>query len=168
MRLPLIVSVFFFIVGCGDPTRPKDLPRLYQTTIKITQDGKELAGATVVLVHEDPAFKWNSAGTTNEQGIVELYTLGKFKGVPEGKYCVTVSKAISIHPKTHQPVEPPKASDPSSTSIVGGVTSSINEMPIPFNIVAREFASQATTSLKMEVRRKRNNETFDVGKAMIP
>jgi len=168
MRILLIISTLVFGIGCGDPSRPKDLPRLYPATIQIVQEGKELAGAVVVLVHEDSEFKWNSAGTTDEKGMVDLHTLGKFRGVPAGAYHVVVSKMISISPKTRQPVEPPKSSDPSSQNLIGMVTSSPGEMPIPFNIVDKLYATQATTPLKLEVSRKKTNQTFDVGKATVP
>lgn len=163
--LLMIFVILGLSSGCGDPSRPKDLPKCYPVVLTIAQEGVVLPGAMVALVSEDPNFKWNTAGTTDDKGVVEFWTLGKFKGAPAGKYAVTVSKSISISPQTGLPVE--KASD-SAGSATGMTSISPGTMPIPFNLVDRSYTNHSSTPLKIEVLKKKTTAAFDVGAALTP
>jgi hypothetical protein len=85
------VSCILFFSGCGDSTRPTDLPKLYSCKITVTQDGKPLEGATVTLLAKTPSKYGVSSATTDVSGTAVLCTYG-FNGVPLGEYGVTITK----------------------------------------------------------------------------
>jgi hypothetical protein len=86
-----IVSCALFFSGCGDSTRPADLPKLYPCKITITQNGKPLENATVTLIAKTKSKYGVSSATTDVSGMASLWTYG-FNGVPSGEYGVTVTK----------------------------------------------------------------------------
>jgi hypothetical protein len=85
------VFLLFFLTGCQEKTLP-GMPQLYPASITITQDGKPLADAQVILINIDPKTNWSGGGNTDRNGVVRLRTLGQFNGIPEGTYKVGVSK----------------------------------------------------------------------------
>ncbi|MDR1924806.1 MAG: hypothetical protein LBQ66_10570, partial [Planctomycetaceae bacterium] len=84
-------------VGCSGQKLPPDLPKLYSCKITITQGGKPLANANVFLAPANGS-KWNASGSTNQQGTVELWTQGMYRGVAEGNFKVVVTKQEIINP----------------------------------------------------------------------
>ena len=80
------------LCGCGDSSRPKDLPSLFSCTVLVIQDGKPLEEARVEL-HTEGEQKYVPVAYTNESGIAVMQTHG-FPGAPIGKYKITVSKNI--------------------------------------------------------------------------
>ena len=91
MRFLCLLS-FGIVVGCG-PKLPVGMPKLYPVTITVMQDGTPLEGATVVL--SGGSGVWSATGLTDAQGKTNLHTQGQYAGVPEGKFKVAVTKAIS-------------------------------------------------------------------------
>lgn len=90
----MLVFTVIFIVGCGQKL-PKGMPKLYTTKVVVTyDDGTVIPGATVLLTPVDKSTTedWSSGGTTGEDGSIELYTRGQYKGVPAGSYKATVRK----------------------------------------------------------------------------
>ena len=83
---------FGFVWGCG-PKLPDGMPKLYPVTLKVTQEGTPLEGATVVLA--GGADVWTATGITDAQGLTILHTEGRYPGVPEGTFKVSVTKTIS-------------------------------------------------------------------------
>ncbi|MDO5552368.1 MAG: carboxypeptidase-like regulatory domain-containing protein [Planctomycetia bacterium] len=81
--------------GCGGPDRPADMPKLHKISIKLTQNGQPVDGAQVSLQPQSPS-KWSSGGLSDTSGICRPRTQGKFDGVPQGSYDVTVSKIDSV------------------------------------------------------------------------
>ena len=120
-------------VGCGQPAPPPDLPQLFSCTLRLLQDGEPLANAVVTLFPEDNVT-WSVGGFSNENGLAELRTQGKFPGVPEGSYRVCVSKQLF----TQEPLPP---DDPGAR---------VQESP-PVETVAKRFRLPETTSITIEV-----------------
>ena len=100
----LYVCVFLLFSGCGGERLPPDLPKLYPATITVMQDGKPLADAEVVVINVDPSAKWSAGGTTDQNGVLHLRTMGRYKGIPLGRYKVAVQK-IEI-PDIVLPIDP--------------------------------------------------------------
>ena len=93
-RLSFVLSLIILLClsGCGGASRPADLPKLYPASITVTQEGKPLAGAMVMLYSTADNFKWSVAGITNSSDTAELKTHGQFPGALLGEYKVTVNK----------------------------------------------------------------------------
>ena len=89
LLLPVLPLLF---CGCGDSSRPKDLPSLYPCTILVIQDDKPLEEARVEL-HAEGEQKYVPVAYTDASGIAVIQTHG-FSGAPVGKYKITVSKNI--------------------------------------------------------------------------
>ena len=85
--------VFAALNGCGKKDLPDGMPSLVKFTLTITQDGKPLEGASVMLQGGDHAFA--ATGLTNSSGVVaDIKTAGEYDGVPEGNYQVRVQKIV--------------------------------------------------------------------------
>ena len=82
------------LVGCGGEKKPDGFPPIYPVTVRVTQEGKPLEGASVALTAPDGSVPWVVGGTTDASGNVKLRTHGKYEGAPAGKYNVQVSKVI--------------------------------------------------------------------------
>ena len=80
------------LCGCGDSTRPKDLPSLFACTVSVIQDGKPLEEARVEF-HTEGEQKYLPVAYTDASGLAVMQTHG-FPGAPIGKYKITVSKNI--------------------------------------------------------------------------
>jgi hypothetical protein len=146
--LPFLICVTF-IVGCGGPQKPLGMPQLYQVNVTVIQDGKPLPDATVSLIAENPNNQWSTGGTTDVSGKLTLMTYGQFRGVPEGKYKVCISKQQIVGEMDY--------SDPASPK-------GMQEL---FELVDLTFQSESKTTLEMEVKPNgKNNFTFDVGKSV--
>jgi 5-hydroxyisourate hydrolase-like protein (transthyretin family) len=87
------VLTFFTLIssGCNQKTLP-GMPERYSASIIVTQDGKPLADAQVILINIDSSSNWSGGGNTDSKGVVRLRTLGQFDGIPEGTYKVGVEK----------------------------------------------------------------------------
>lgn len=144
------------LFGCGPsgPARPPGMPKLVPLKLTVTQEGTPLEGAFVTLYPTDGA-PWSSAGDTNAQGVVPLYTRGQFEGTAPGKYKVTVAKTETT------PLEfsgdPEK--DPEGYRKAEAQRKS-------FNLVDPVFSKESTTTLELTVETGKLAETLDVGKAV--
>ena len=109
MRVGTVLLVFslfaFVVVGCSESRpKPPGFPELFRGTITITQEGRPLADASVVLHPEGETADWGTTGNTNSSGVVTLYTGSYWHGVPAGTYRVTVAK---VEIEQSQLVQPP-------------------------------------------------------------
>lgn len=149
--------------GCSDP-RPEGLPELHPATITVMQDGAPLSGAAVTLVPQDPALtRWPAGGTTNDSGVVDLYTHSTFPGAPAGTFKVTVSKTTTEgDPKPTHPG--PNATHEQLSAYDRAMKTGTFET---FQVVAAEHRMPSTTQLSIEVTAGGPNEfTLDVGSAV--
>ena len=158
----LLTSVgvsLLFLAGCGQKL-PPGMPKLYQTTITIMQDGKPLAGAAVNVVNDDFATNpWTAGGITDANGVISLKTEGQYLGVPAGKYSVSVRKT-----EGPEGLELPK--NPSSDEEIreyDRIMKQIQENS--FHVVDDQFMDAKNSPLKLEVKGT-TKETFDVSPAV--
>jgi hypothetical protein len=90
-RYLLVFSLLLFS-GCGDSSRPKDLPALFPCTVLVTQGGAPLDGAYVELVSQESST-YSPSSTTDTSGNAVVSTYG-YPGAPQGKYKIIVRKSI--------------------------------------------------------------------------
>jgi hypothetical protein len=92
----VIVAMLVATIGCG-PDLPEGMPKLHDTTVTIMMDGKPLTVATVTLTPVDEAnMQWSAGGTTDEQGVVVIHTLGEYEGAAAMKYKVSVNRMSNV------------------------------------------------------------------------
>jgi predicted small lipoprotein YifL len=149
-----IVSLIIFITltGCGTKL-PDGIPKLYSVTVTVTQDGLPLENANVLLSGTD---KWISTGTTNAQGIVSLYTQGKYPGVPEGTFKVSVAK---IGEEGEKP--PPRPFDAESERIYKEYQKSGKKYK-QFNVIPEQYRKPETTPLQIEIKKGVKNVAVNI------
>ena len=107
--LSLLAIVTLGVFGCGGPKKPSDLPELYPCKIKVIQDGQPLEGASVQLNDPEKTSRFVVGGVTDDKGVAEVKTDGKFKGAPAGKYKVLISKVFVPEIPDEVPPEDPEA-----------------------------------------------------------
>ncbi len=141
-KIATITSVVFVVVsicGCGD-SRPDDLPELHPCRISVKIGGLPLDGASVSLIGEDG--RWPGNGRTGSDGVARITTRGRFEGIAQGEYKVTISKVL-----------PPPPSDKDER----------NEKE-PESLIDGKYSSYATTPLTCSVKPGPNKFEFTVEK----
>jgi hypothetical protein len=138
--ITITLLLVLFAAGCGQKM-PDGMPPLYPCKITVLRDGQPLS-ATEVKIYpvEKPAKDWSTAGITGQNGIIDMYTNGNYRGVPAGKYKVVVVK---------ETVE--------------------DEGKIYYyrvNTVDMQYSSAETTPLEIEVTKRGITQTFEVGAAV--
>jgi hypothetical protein len=134
----VILSAVFYFCGCA-PSLPKGMPPLYPCTITLTQEGVPLEGASVALIPEDTTLTFVFAGATTSAGNVEMYSHGKHRGVPAGKYKLIVTK----NDKEIQ-----------------------NEKIWEVSLVDIQYTTPDKSPLQVEIAKKKNKFDFELGKAV--
>ncbi|GHT32463.1 hypothetical protein FACS1894214_4330 [Planctomycetales bacterium] len=161
-RLSLFIvnySLFIlFLSGCGGAERPANLPKLYPTSITLTQEGKPLVNAMVMLYSADADFKWSVAGITNASGTAEIKTHGKFSGSPLGEYKVAVSK-------TENPNQG-ESFDDTEEGQKKRAAAKRQSVAVIYNLVEKQYMERDTTPLLIKIEKGKNRQTFDAGKAV--
>jgi hypothetical protein len=156
MRKIIYITLLIFVatvIGCGDKSRPSDLPPLYSCTVTVTQDGQPLEGASIRFDPIEPAdAKYQAAAVSGADGTAQMKTYG-FQGTPIGKYKVIVTKIVS---------ESTEYKLNEST----GKEEPVNSKR--YRLVEPQFTSAETTPHEIEITGKEKNvtKTFDVGKAV--
>jgi len=135
----LCCIILFAGCGGGGRAKPKDMPPLYQGTLTFVQDGVPLDEASIIL-HSDS--KWSVGGKTNEKGALKLTTNGYYDGAPEGTYKITVRKIVAV---------------------VNEATGTVTKKT---DVIENQFKRENTTPLEVEIGKKDNNQTIEVGKAV--
>ena len=160
-RILLLSALVFAVPGCGGGSpRPAEMPQLYPCTITITQERQPLDEASVTLISDEPDLeKWAAGGFTDQKGNCIPYVRSKFKGVPVGKFKVTVSKTET---------EPSKMGDVppeglSQQEVFQWWNKREREKLKSFRLVAEKYALPTTTDLEIEVLPKSNTFSLDVG-----
>lgn len=116
------------LVGCEK--KPDGLPKLTPVTVTIKQDGKPLSDANVSFFAQTEANKkWVAGGTTDAQGVIEVMTMGKYKGMVADTFKVTVMKTLIENPQL-------KEDDPPGDF---------------YSLVDKKYMTEATTDLTIEV-----------------
>jgi len=150
-----------FVTGCGVKL-PTDLPKLYPTTLIIIQDDKPLEDAAVQLLPKDPQSRWAAAGRTDSSGKVEFFTEGRYRGVPEGDYQVTVSKIYTEPGRYFGQTRPDDIDKMTWDALVASEKDKIKS----YYLVDPVYDSKRTSSLELSVGPKQpKDRQIDVGKA---
>jgi len=107
----------------------------------------------------DSANTWSSGGTTNESGVVQLRTHGRFVGVPQGEFKVTVTKHLT---EGEDPGPFPLGANPEE---VAEYNRRLATNPLKlFEVVDKPYWSAETTPISIHVEPKGSNQfTLDVG-----
>lgn len=147
-----------WVVGCGEKL-PPDLPKLYPTRVLVIQAGKPLEGASVHLLPKDTNSRWAAAGKTDSSGKVEFYTEGRYRGVPEGAYQLTVSKTFT------EPSEYDRAR-PDDIDYATWERMAAQEKRDSYHLVNPVYDSRKTSPLELTVGPKQpTDRQIDVGEA---
>jgi len=154
MKKTLIFLCFVTFIGCTKTNVPDGFPKLIPVTLTLAQDGTPLAGATVSL-NGDSQF--SVGGVTDARGNVILYTHGKHKGAPLGKYKVRVTKTES----DPGPPSPKSFSGPEFEAW----RKEYGHLPPPktYTLVEKQYTQVATTPLEIDVTGPLT-QTLDVGR----
>ena len=164
MKIPAVVCCMFFVVcillpfsGCNSgPALPSNLPKLTSCALTFTQEGQPLGDAMVTLNPTDGS-KWYPSGITDEKGTVELYTNGKYKGAPKGKYKIVVKKVYTEPSKLGIPVEE------GAPGYEEWQQKASKEKRNSWSVVEKTFTDANTTTLEVDIPAA--TTTFDLGKA---
>lgn len=144
----LLLTALAVLCGCKKEFVPEGMPKVYPTTLHITQEGEPLSNATVKLHPESPELApWHAGGKTDEKGEVVLFTINQYRGVAEGKFKVCVEKIDMVDPNEkagnhHVYLGPPRY----------------------FSIVDVKLRSPEKTTLEIDVKPGENSMEFEVGK----
>jgi hypothetical protein len=158
----IVVIPFLFLGGCGGVKLPDGMPKPYPVTITVIQEGKALEKVSVLLVSDDVTLgQWTAGGESDASGNAIIQTLGKYSGVVPGKYKVVLRKR-EVHAR-HQNIPDPKVDR-------DGYEKAIRQYPIQpkdtWDLIDPQYSDQATTPAMIEVQKKRNNMTIEVGAAV--
>lgn len=149
-KAPKAITLAVLILGIGcssEPDRPANMPELHPVTLTVVQGGTPVDLASIRLIPDLHSSPWYSGGSTDESGVVEVRTHGKYLGVPEGTYRVTVTK-----------IEMPETQT--------GSLSDINQSPkqdSTYDLVDPQFTNPTKTPLRLEVAPGTNAKEFDLG-----
>ncbi|MDR2825107.1 MAG: hypothetical protein LBB41_07920 [Prevotellaceae bacterium] len=140
------------------------MPKLYPLTFTVIQDDKPLEKAVVELISKDAQSKWNGTGICNASGKAEIYTQGKYKGVPAGSYNIIVIKHFTEPSKYEgQPIPDPKTD---LTAYENWMRALDSEALTSYNLVELKYGSVDTTPFSIEVGKGEKPQLLDVGKAV--
>lgn len=150
------LAVLISCLGCfqSGPKAPPGMPKLIPTTIILNQDGAPLAEASVTF-YPDPMNDWSAGGSSDEQGRVEVFTGGQFKGLAAGKYKVTVSKT------ERDPLD--FSGDPEKD--YGAYEKAIAKQK-SYRLVDPKYSELNTTPLVVNIEAGKPVEPIDLGKAV--
>jgi len=142
-RFLLLSAILPLLIGClgRDSSRPADMPPLVPCTVTILSGGAPLVDAQVTFHSGDPNFKWSPSNITDSNGKADMVTYGRFSGVVEGEYAVTVTK---VEREEFDPENPPR------------------QVRV-FTFTDPKFIDPAATPLRIKVEGRKTDETFDVG-----
>ena len=121
------------------------MPNLIPVVLIVTQEGAPLAEANINFYAQDPVNKkWGAGGVTDAQGKLDVKTQGKYKGLPAGKYKITVSKLLVENP-------PQKESDPPGKY---------------FELVEKKYTKEISTDIMIDADGKTSIYEIKAGKAV--
>ena len=141
------LGVLILCSACASEKKPEGMPKLYPCKIKLTQGSAPLEGATVICMADDLALaRWTVGGISDASGTVDVVTLGKYKGAPQGTFAVTVVKYENVWNEGHSE----EHDAPDATYLM----------------VDQKYETKETTPLKMTVETKTNTFEFDCGEPM--
>lgn len=130
------------LIGCSKTPRPAGFPSIYPCKIVLKQGENPLVDATVTLFSQDQSCSWAIGGTTDSQGVATLITHGRFKGAPEGRFVVTVTK----------------------TESEGHDQGEFRTKPIKiYSLVDMKYQENNSSPLELVIKKGKNQFEFDLG-----
>ncbi|MGL4943233.1 MAG: hypothetical protein ACRC46_08575 [Thermoguttaceae bacterium] len=147
-KLSLLALSLVLAFGCG-PKLPDGMPPIFPCVVVLTQDGKPLTDANVVL-HPADNSNWNGVGSTDASGRARIFTSDKYEGAIAGKFKVTIRKIETEMPK-------PVSSSVAAVTPPAAVKS--------YSLVDTKLGDKDTTSLEIEVKKGTKDYPLDAGKA---
>ncbi|MDO5581987.1 MAG: hypothetical protein Q4G69_12730 [Planctomycetia bacterium] len=157
LSLLLLCGVILF-TSCEKSNLPQDLPGLCPCTITITQEGTPANEINISFIPENPT-KWIPFGSTNESGQAVVCTNGKYRGAPEGKYKLVLTKEISEKSKLGEcpPIDDVDAHD-------AWMEKAAKEKRAVYSSIASKYTNIKTTDLEIDIRKGENqNFSFEIG-----
>ena len=157
--LPVCFGLFtLFCTGCGQKL-PAGMPLLHPTSITITQEDTPLDNAIVQLISSDPTLsQWGPSGITDANGVAVLNTNGLYRGAPEGRYKVLVTKReMEKHPHPEWANLPD--GDPQYLKF-----REENLKLKSYDYVEPKYGLLLETPLEADIAKGKNELRFDVGK----
>lgn len=153
--LSALAIALFVTAGCGGEKRPDGLPPTFPLSVKVLQEGTPLADATVAFYFADGSMNWTIGGMTDAAGVAKMYTHGKFDGVPEGNYNVTVSKMIYEGKAEYD------------AAMESGDTAAARAIEVnAWQLVGDEYMIPGKTPIKVEVKKDTKTLEVDAGTAV--
>ena len=157
LRYALIAMLAVLTVGCSEK-KPDGMPELYPTTLTFTVDGDGLKNANITLQPVDKSNTYVPAGVTDENGVAEIKTMGKFKGAPAGDYKVVVSADEEIDYGEYGP--PPK-DDPEALE---KWNRSVDPTKFKrYSLIEPQYMNAAESPLDLTITTGKNETGFDLG-----
>jgi hypothetical protein len=157
MKKTLLLLFIVTLFGCSRQSTPDGLPKLVSVTLTVTQDGAPLTGAVVSLIDPSGGAGFSVGGTTDAAGKVAVYTHGKYKGAPLGKFKVRVTKTesdpIPSAPKTGTPEYAAYAREMSKNP------------PKRYTLIEKQYTRPETTPLELDITGPMT-QSLDVGKTV--
>lgn len=153
-----LMILFVAVSGCG-PKIPSDMPPLYPVKVTVMMDGEPLEKASIAFTLMEATGGYPIGGTTDSKGVAAPKTNGKYDGVPEGKYKISVNKMVAIEGPTSQKTPP---TDPQE---LAKYERRVYDERRFVEIVEKQFASSSSTPFEIEVSKGGSNEaTVEVTK----
>ncbi|HBT78069.1 MAG TPA: hypothetical protein DEB39_14365 [Planctomycetaceae bacterium] len=132
------------------------MPRLYSCEITVLAEGKPLENATIAFHKNDvTAFKWVVTSLTNASGKARMVTQGRYSGVPEGEYVITVTKLERDRKTPSVEITPDNLTQYAIKSATVDVYTWVDPV----------YREKDTTPLKITIDGKSLDRQFDVGKS---
>ena len=157
--LTLLAAIALLLPSCSGQKTPPDMPKLYPTSILITQEGAPCADANVQLVKKDDLnYKWLAGGRTNAEGVCVVKTNGKYDGAPEGDFQVVVYKTTRTESETRKNV--PQPQDPAEAQ---AWSAKVAEEEKEYEEIDPKYKKYDQTDLTITVASGKNEVTFEVG-----
>ncbi len=159
ITIALLALPLAALCGCGEKT-PPDMPKLFPTSITITQEGAPVEGASVQLLKKDDLnYKWLAGGVTDATGVCVVKTMGKYNGAPEGAFQVVVYKTVRTESETRKNQPQPPQDPKEAQEWVKKVAEEEKE----FEEIDPKYKKVDKTDLTITIASGKNEQTFDVG-----
>ena len=147
-----VLTAVLLFAGCSQ-RQPDDFPKLYPVNIHVAQNGTPLDDASIVLRPSDASVTpWTVGAKTDASGTATLWTHGKFKGAPAGKFKVIISKIVNEGEKEY--LDALSREDAAAAQRIDVKS---------FSLVEDEFESETTTPLEIEITPKTRTIEIDAG-----
>lgn len=149
LSLPTLLCFF----GCAEQ-RPEGMPALVPCSLEVRENGTPVEGVLVSFFNEDgSAPKWTIGGTTDQKGVFQVKTHGKYNGAPKGTYKIVLSKITSNAPEA-----PAQDASREEFDAFEKIMVSVKEE----EMFPSEYTKSADTPLRFTIAKKGAREVFDI------